>query len=202
LASSDTGAALEDVDAQIRRCRLCGLCRTRTKAVPGEGSPDADVMFVGEGPGGEEDQQGRPFVGAAGRLLTTLLRGIGIDRRDVFITNLVKCRPPQNRDPLPEEIAACNEYLMAQIALVTPKVLCTLGRFAGQALIDKQLSISRQHGNPRRISGILYVPIYHPAAALHQAGLIDALEADMRALRRALDAELGAGVGSTGSNHA
>ena len=194
MASSDTEAALEDVHAQIRRCRLCGLCRTRTKAVPGEGSPDSDVMFVGEGPGGEEDQQGRPFVGAAGRLLTNLLRGIGIDRRDVFITNLVKCRPPGNRDPLPEEIATCNDYLMTQIALLTPKVICTLGRFAGQALIDAQLAISRQHGKPRRISGILYVPIYHPAAVLHQAGLIDALEADMRALRDALDAESATGA--------
>ena len=148
-------------------------------------------MFVGEAPGGEEDAQGRPFVGAAGRLLTHLLKGIGIDRREVFITNVVKCRPPGNRDPLPEEIAACNDHLLTQIALIMPKVLCTLGRFASQTLIDKRLSISREHGKARRMSGILYVPLYHPAAALHQQGLIDALEADMRELRKILSQELG-----------
>jgi DNA polymerase len=148
-------------------------------------------MFVGEGPGGEEDAQGRPFVGAAGRLLTNLLRTIGVDRREVFITNVVKCRPPGNRDPLPEEIEACNEYLLTQIALIKPKIICTLGRFAGQTLIAKGLGISREHGKARRISGILYVPLYHPAAALHQQGLIDALEADFRGLRAILDKELG-----------
>jgi DNA polymerase len=147
-------------------------------------------MFVGEGPGGEEDLQGRPFVGAAGRLLTQLLKQSGLGRRQVFITNVVKCRPPGNRDPLPEEIAACNEYLLAQIALIMPKIICTLGRFAGQTLIDRKLSISREHGRPRRISGILHVPLYHPAAALHQARLIDTLEADFRALRTVLGSEL------------
>jgi DNA polymerase len=148
-------------------------------------------MFVGEGPGGEEDAQGRPFVGAAGRLLTNLLRTIDVDRREVFITNVVKCRPPGNRDPLPEEIEACNEYLLTQIALIKPKIICTLGRFAGQTLIDKGLGISREHGKARRISGILYVPLYHPAAALHQQGLSGALEADFRGLRAILDKELG-----------
>jgi DNA polymerase len=159
-------------------------------------------MLVGEGPGEEEDRQGRPFVGAAGRLLTNLLRGIGIARQNVFITNLVKCRPPGNRDPSPEEIEACHDYLLTQIALITPKVICTLGRFAGQWLISRQLSISREHGRPRRISGILYVPIYHPAAALHQPSVIDALESDMRQLRKALDQELGVtlrGVGTRGA---
>jgi DNA polymerase len=131
-------------------------------------------MFVGEAPG-----------------VTHLLKTIDLDRRAVFITNVVKCRPPGNRDPDPEEIAACNDHLLAQIALITPKVICTLGRFAAQTLIDKGLSISRQHGKPRRISGILYVPLYHPAAALHQARLIDSLEADMRQLRTILAQELG-----------
>jgi DNA polymerase len=158
--------------------------------VPGEGAADADIMFVGEGPGGEEDQQGRPFVGAAGRVLTHLLKQTEISREHVFITNVVKCRPPDNRDPLPEEIAACNEHLLAQIALIMPKVICTLGRFAGQTLIDGKLSISREHGKARRISGILYVPLYHPAAALHQSRLIDTLEADFRGLRKVLEAEL------------
>jgi len=191
LASSDLEAALAEVGEEIRRCRRCELSRARTRAVPGEGRADAQIMFVGEGPGGEEDAQGRPFVGAAGRLLTNLLRTIGVDRREVFITNVVKCRPPGNRDPLPEEIEACNEYLLTQIALIKPKIICTLGRFAGQTLIAKGLGISREHGKARRISGILYVPLYHPAAALHQQGLIDALEADFRGLRAILDKELG-----------
>jgi DNA polymerase len=146
-------------------------------------------MFVGEGPGAEEDQQGRPFVGAAGQLLTHLLTSIGIAREDVFITNVVKCRPPGNRDPLPEEIAACNDYLLTQIALLMPRAICTLGRFAGQTLIDKAMSITREHGRPRRISGILYVPLYHPAAALHKQELIGALEDDFRKLRATLEKE-------------
>lgn len=201
MAFSEGETALEEVHAQIRRCRLCALSRSRTNTVPGEGATDADIMFVGEAPGAEEDQQGRPFVGAAGRLLTSLLRGIGIERRDVFITNLVKCRPPGNRDPLPEEIGACHDYLLTQIALITPKVICTLGRFAAQWLIDKRLSISREHGKPRRISGILYLPIYHPAAALHQARVIDGLEADMRQLRVVLDAEPAFRPKSRGAEH-
>ena len=191
LDFSDTASALGQVSAQIRSCRRCALGRTRKTAVPGEGSAAAQVMFVGEAPGAEEDQQGRPFVGAAGRVLTQLLRSIDLDRRRVFITNVVKCRPLGNRDPSPEEIAECNEYLLTQIALITPRVICTLGRFAGQTLVDKSLSISRDHGKPRRASGILYVPLYHPAAALHQQRLIDALEDDMQKLRVVLDQELG-----------
>ena len=189
MGSSDATEALQEVHAQIRRCRGCSLGRTRKQAVPGEGAADAEIIFVGEAPGGDEDQQGRPFVGAAGRLLTQLLNSIGLDRDTVFITNVLKCRPPGNRDPLPEEIEACHEHLLAQIALITPKLICTLGRFAAQTLIDSGLSISREHGKERRISGILYVPLYHPAAALHQARLIDDLEADMRRLRSILDRE-------------
>jgi uracil-DNA glycosylase family 4 len=202
LGSSDTAEALEEVHAEIRRCRRCPLSRTRTKTVPGEGAPDASIVFVGEAPGGDEDRQGRPFVGAAGRLLTHLIETIGLDRRAVFITNVVKCRPPGNRDPSPDEIDACNDHLLAQIALITPKVICTLGRFAGQTLIDNSLSISRQHGKPRRISGILYVPLYHPAAALHQARLIDSLEADMRRLRDILAQELGTPQAEEKGDHA
>ena len=202
MGSSDTAEALEEVHSEIRRCRRCPLSRTRTKAVPGEGAPDASIMFVGEAPGGDEDQQGRPFVGAAGRLLTHLLKTIDLDRPAVFITNVVKCRPPGNRDPSPEEIDACNDHLLAQIALITPKVICTLGRFAAQTLIDKSLSISRQHGKPRRLSGILYVPLYHPAAALHQARLIDSLESDMRQLRDILAQELGTPNAEEKGDHA
>ena len=190
MASSDAEDALDQVHAQIRACRLCSLSQNRTRAVPGEGAGAADVMFVGEAPGGDEDRQGRPFVGPAGRLLTEQLKKIGIDRRNAFITNVVKCRPPGNRDPQPAEIEACRDHLLSQIALINPKVICTLGRFAAQTLIDPRLSITRQHGNPRRMSGILYLPIYHPAAALHQARLIDALESDFRRLRALLDEEL------------
>jgi len=185
----ELAAALEEVHDQVKGCRRCALSRSRTHAVPGEGSSTARLMFVGEGPGAEEDQQARPFVGAAGQLLTHLLTSIGVDRRDVFITNVVKCRPPGNRDPLPEEIAACHDYLLAQIALITPAVVCTLGRFAGQTLIDRGMSITREHGKPRRRSGILYVPFYHPAAALHKEGLVGALEDDFRKLRTILEQE-------------
>jgi uracil-DNA glycosylase family 4 len=190
LDFSDAAESLQEVHAQIRRCRRCPLSCSRAKAVPGDGAPGADVMFVGEAPGAEEDRQGRAFVGPAGRLLTQLLKLAGLDRDTVFITNVVKCRPPENRDPQPEEIAACNEYLLSQIALIMPKVICPLGRFAAQTLIEKNLSISREHGKPRRMSGILYVPLYHPAAGLHQAKLIDSLEADFRELRRILAGEL------------
>jgi len=187
LTSSDADEALRELHAEIRTCRRCGLCANRRQAVPGEGASNADIMFVGEAPGGDEDRQGRPFVGAAGRVLTQQLNAIGLRRKDVFIGNVVKCRPPGNRDPQPDEIDACRDYLLTQIAIISPKIICTLGRFAAQTLIDPKLSISREHGKPRRLSGILYVPIYHPAAALHQARLIDTLETDFRALRRILE---------------
>ncbi len=187
MASSDGKQALEQVDAEVRSCRLCPLWRSRTKAVPGEGAVDAEIMFVGEAPGGDEDRQGRPFVGAAGRVLAEQLKKIGIDRQRVFITNVVKCRPEGNRDPSPAEIEACRDHLLTQIAIINPRVICTLGRFAARTLIDNRISITREHGKPRRISGILYLPIYHPAAALHQARLIDSLESDFRQLRAVLD---------------
>lgn len=198
MASSDAEDALEQIHAQIRTCRLCSLSEKRHRAVPGEGAADADVMFVGEAPGRDEDRQGRPFVGAAGRLLTDHLRKIGIDRRNVFITNVVKCNPPNNRDPQPAEIDACRDYLLSQIALINPKVICTLGRFAAQTLIDPSLSITREHGKPRRMSGILYLPIYHPAAALHQSRYIDGLESDFQALRDLLDREFDGAPSSQG----
>ncbi len=190
MGLSDTKAALEQIHAEVRSCRLCDLSRSRTRPVPGEGAADADVMFVGEAPGLDEDRQGRPFVGAAGRVLTGQLQTIGIDRRQVFITNVVKCRPEGNRDPQRQEIEACRDHLLSQIAIINPKVICTLGRFAAQTLIDSSISISREHGKARRISGIVYLPIYHPAAALHQARLIDALESDFRQLRDVLESEL------------
>lgn len=150
--------------------------------MPGEGPANADIMLIGEGPGQREDEQGRPFVGAAGSLLNQLLLQAGLRRPEVFITNLVKCRPPNNREPTPEEIEACRNYLDRQIAAIRPKVICTLGRPAAQALIDPTLSISRAHGVARQIGGITYVPLYHPAAALHQQQLRPILVEDMRRL--------------------
>jgi len=186
LDCSERAAALEATHAQVRVCPLCALCKSRTNAVPGEGSIDADVMFVGEAPGSEEDRQGRPFVGASGKLLTRLLGDIGIDRGDVFITSLVKCRPPRNRDPFPHEIAACRPYLLTQMDIIRPKVVCALGRHAARSLMDKRIAISRDHGQERQIGDMAYVALYHPAAALHRAGMMGELEGDMRALRTLL----------------
>jgi DNA polymerase len=175
-------SVLAEIAEEVRACRKCALARARTHAVPGEGPENAAIMFVGEGPGQREDEQGRPFVGPAGQLLNQLLLQAGLRRPDVFITNIVKCRPPGNRDPLPEEIAACREYLVGQIATINPKVICVLGRPALHALIDPTLSISREHGVARVIDGITYVPLYHPAAALHQQSLAPILVEDMRRL--------------------
>jgi uracil-DNA glycosylase family 4 len=190
LASSDRQAELNRVHERIRQCNDCGLCANITNYVPGEGPADAEIMLVGEAPGAQEDRQGRPFVGPSGSLLTRLLRSIGIDRQDVFITSVVKCRPPGNRAPTAPELGACRRHLDAQIAVIQPRVIITLGRFSAQTLIDKSLSITREHGIPRRIGGILYVPLYHPAAALHRQDLAPVLEEDMRRLRRILEAEL------------
>ena len=147
--------------------------------MPGEGPDDAEVIFVGEAPGFHEDQQGRPFVGAAGEFLEELLGSIGLTREDVFITNVIKCRPPGNRDPLPQEICACQPYLDRQIELIQPTVVVTLGRFSMARAFPKA-RISRVHGQPRKIDGIVYYPMYHPAAALHRPSLRTTVEADMR----------------------
>ena len=173
---------LEEIAEQVRACKNCELWRSRANAVPGEGPEDAAVMFVGEGPGKREDQEGRPFVGPAGQLLNQLLLKADLRRPEVFITNIVKCRPPGNRDPLPEEVGACREYLVGQIAAINPKVICVLGRPALHALIDPTLAISREHGVPRVIDGMTYVPLYHPAAALHRQDLRPVLVDDMRRL--------------------
>lgn len=173
---------LQDVDRTIRSCELCRLSQSRTNAVPGEGRPDADIMFIGEGPGFHEDQQGRPFVGAAGKFLEELLRAIGLGREDVYITNLVKCRPPGNRDPQHDELSPCTStYLERQIELIDPKVIVTLGRFS-MARYFPNAKISRIHGNPRRVGGRLIVPMFHPAAALHQPSLRQTVEDDFSKL--------------------
>jgi len=169
---------LATLEQEVSACPLCDLSRTRKRAVPGEGRVDAEVMFIGEGPGFNEDQQGRPFVGPAGRLLNELLASIGLARDQVYITNVVKCRPPNNRDPMPQEIAACAPYLERQLALIKPKVVVTLGRYS-MAKFFPGASITKIHGQPKRIGATFYFPMFHPAAALRQESYMAAVKADM-----------------------
>jgi uracil-DNA glycosylase family 4 len=168
---------LSKLAEQVAVCTRCILSKSRTKAVPGEGPENAQILFVGEGPGFHEDKQGRPFVGAAGQFLEELLASIGMKREEVFITNVVKCRPPGNRDPMPEEIEACRAYLDRQIELIHPRVVVTLGRYS-MARWFPSAKISAIHGQPRKIDGRLIVPMFHPAAALHQPSLRKDVEAD------------------------
>jgi DNA polymerase len=175
--ADDKRRALALIAKQVGSCRDCALCQGRTNAVPGEGDANAQIMFIGEGPGFYEDQQGRPFVGASGKFLDELLRGIGLDRKKVFIANVVKCRPPQNRDPQADEIEACGKHLDAQIAAIAPKVIVTLGRHSMQRYFPGE-SVSKIHGQPRRKGDLIVVPMYHPAAALHQGNLRKVIEAD------------------------
>jgi uracil-DNA glycosylase len=177
----DSAAALAERATLINACRACPLGSSRTHAVPGEGNPNAAVMFVGEAPGFYEDQQARPFVGQAGKLLDELLACAGLARPDVFIANILKCRPPGNRDPLPNEIEACADHLAAQVAAIDPKVIVTLGRYSLQRFLPGA-SISRIHGQKFPRDGRLVVPMYHPAAALHQASLRSVIEEDFRRL--------------------
>jgi uracil-DNA glycosylase family 4 len=163
---------------QVQVCEKCILAQGRTHAVPGEGPPDADIMFIGEGPGFHEDRQGRPFVGAAGNLLEELLASIDLTREEVYIANVVKCRPPGNRDPNPEEIAACRPYLDRQIDIVRPRLIVTLGRFSMQRYFPGA-SISRIHGQPKRVGNMIYYPMFHPAAALHQPRWRSMVEEDI-----------------------
>jgi DNA polymerase len=170
---------LEDLAQQITTCAACGLAKGRTKAVPGEGPAHPDLLFIGEAPGLNEDRQGRPFVGQAGAFLEQLLALINLRREDVFIANIIKCRPPDNRDPLPGEISACVGYLDQQIGLLQPKMLVTLGRYSMAHFFPRE-SISRIHGIPRQKDGLTIFPMFHPAAALHQPSLKAQIEADMR----------------------
>jgi DNA polymerase len=175
-------ADLRLVADEIRRCTACPLHRSARRAVPGEGSAESGIFFLGEAPGYHEDLQGRPFVGSAGQFLDELLAGIGLDRRKVFITNVVRHRPPENRDPLPDEIAACDIWLRRHLEVLQPRVIVTLGRHAMSRFFPGE-SISRIHGRPRRTAdGLVIFPVYHPAAALHQPALREALHADFAAL--------------------
>jgi uracil-DNA glycosylase family 4 len=167
-------------------CTRCRLAETRTQVVFGSGSPSAELIFVGEAPGFHEDQQGLPFVGAAGKLLERLLGDIGLTRGDVYIANVLKCRPPGNRDPMPDEIDACREHLFRQIELIRPRVVATLGNFATKLLSGSQVGITRVHGQEQRVTlgtrEVLLYPLYHPAAALYTGSMLGVLEEDFRRL--------------------
>lgn len=181
--------ALAQLEAEVRRCTACPLHKGRTHAVPGDGPFDAQIMFIGEAPGFHEDQQGVPFVGAAGQFLNELLEQIGIDRATVYITNVIKCRPPGNRDPKIEEVEACQSYLDRQIELIDPEIVVTLGRHSMARAFPNE-KISAVHGQARRVGEQIYLPMYHPAAALHQPSLRSTVEADVQILRDLLDGEI------------
>jgi DNA polymerase len=176
----------EEIKKEILNCQACELWQYRKNAVPGEGNLFATLMFVGEAPGEQEDLQGRPFVGQAGKLLDSLIGSLGLSRKEVFITNVVKCRPPGNRDPLPAEILACNPFLVGQIGLICPKIICTLGRHALHTLVDPTRTISQVHGSRIAKDGIVFFPTFHPAAALYHDSMHQLLVEDFQILRRLL----------------
>ncbi|MCJ7425865.1 MAG: uracil-DNA glycosylase [Dehalococcoidales bacterium] len=171
-------SALSELNKEIALCQQCEIAKYRNMVVPGEGAEAADIMFIGEAPGWHEDQQGRPFVGPAGKFLDELLASIGLQRAQVFIANVIKCRPQGNRDPLPMEIQNCRVWLERQIEIISPKMIVTLGRYS-MAMFFPGKSISKVHGTTQKRDDVLYYAMYHPAAALHQASLRQEIEADM-----------------------
>lgn len=181
MAAQKHDDSLEKIAADVRGCPLCKLSRTRKNAVPGEGQVSAKIMFIGEAPGRSEDEKGRPFVGAAGRILDELLKKAGIERSQVFITNIVKCRPPNNRVPKEDELTACRPYLDRQIALIKPKVICILGRTAYSSLLGGS-SITANRGKIVERAGQKYFLTFHPAAVIYNKDLLSALEADLKKL--------------------
>ena len=186
MAAAEQLTELEAFQRQVAGCTRCRLHEGRTQVVFGNGSPDADLMFVGEAPGFHEDKQGVPFVGQAGKLLDNLLAGIGLERSHVFVCNVLKCRPPGNRDPVPDEKEACEPYLFRQVELIRPKVIATLGNHATKQLSGKEIGITRIHGQEQPIKvgalSVLLYPLYHPAAALYTPAMLKVLEADFARL--------------------
>ncbi len=182
MAGSERQTILVQLETEVRACTECGLCEGRTYAVPGEGDPGSVVMFIGEGPGQDEDLQGRPFVGRSGQLLTQMLQEVGIERDSVFITNVVKCRPPGNRDPMPGEIEACRGFLERQIELVNPRIIVTLGRFSMQRWFPGE-KITRIQGKARNIGrGRCAIPLFHPAAVLRNPNFMPSYQEVFRRL--------------------
>ncbi len=169
--------SLNDLCQAALGCTSCDLSKSRTRVVPGEGAPNAKLMFIGEAPGFHEDQQGRPFVGQAGKLLDELIASIGMKRGDVYIANVIKCRPPGNRDPLPSEVEACRHWLDGQIEHINPKVIVTLGRYSMARFLPGE-SIGKAHGKPKKAGGRIVFPVHHPAAALYQQSLLKTLKED------------------------
>lgn len=178
---------LGDYYAQIKDCSRCRLYSSRTNLVFGDGNENADLVFIGEAPGFHEDQQGKPFVGAAGKLLTQLLEEIGLKREDVYITNIIKSRPPNNRDPLPDEIEACKPYLMEQLKIINPKIIATLGAHAARTMLDRNVSMTAVHGQVFKQDGYILIPIFHPAAALYRRPTLEQLREDFKKLKNILE---------------
>ena len=179
---------LQELSASLYNCQRCKLAKLgRTQVVFGVGNPHATIMFVGEAPGFYEDKQGEPFVGAAGKLLNELLQSAGLARSEIYIANVIKCRPPNNRDPEPDEVETCKPFLLQQIELIKPKVVCTLGRWATETLLGRKVGITKIRGQAIRQTDFVLFPMLHPAAALHQGGLMEPLREDFQKLKTFLD---------------
>lgn len=181
IPEPSTLTSLEAIDRAVHDCTACPLAVGRLNAVPGDGDPHSEILFVGEGPGQKEDEQGHPFVGAAGKFLDELLAAIEKKRADVFVTNVVKCRPPGNRDPEPDEIETCTDlYSWRQIEFINPKLIVTLGRHSMRLFLPPEMKISQVHGQPKRVRGRVVLPLYHPAAALYNGGMRKTLLYDFK----------------------
>lgn len=180
--------SLADLCESLRNCQECRLASGRTQVVFGSGNPEASIMFVGEAPGFHEDKQGVPFVGAAGKLLTELLESVGLSRSQIYIANVIKCRPPGNRDPEPDEVETCKPFLFQQIRLIKPHLVCSMGNFATQTLLERKVGITKVHGQSFELSEFRLFPLFHPAAALHNDRLRPLLQEDFQKLKRLLDA--------------
>lgn len=180
--------SLQDLQQTLHDCQRCKLATLgRTQVVFGVGNPNASIMFVGEGPGFHEDRQGEPFVGAAGKILNDLLESAGLSRNEIYIANVIKCRPPNNRDPEPDEVETCKPFLLQQIQLIQPRLVCSLGNWATQTLLEKKIGISKVRGHVIQLPAFVLFPLFHPAAALHQGNLLQPLKEDFLKLKAYLD---------------
>jgi DNA polymerase len=179
---------LQELSDSLHNCQRCKLAKLgRSQVVFGVGNPHASIMFVGEAPGFYEDQKGEPFVGAAGKLLNDLLQSAGLSRSEIYIANVIKCRPPNNRDPEPDEVETCKPFLMEQIGLIEPKLVCTLGNWATQTLMERKVGITKVRGQAFYLKDFVLFPLFHPAAALHQGNLLESLREDFKKLKAYLD---------------
>ncbi|MCC6141499.1 MAG: uracil-DNA glycosylase [Nitrospira sp.] len=183
-----TTTPLQDLAKSLHNCQRCKLAKLgRSQVVFGVGNPHASIMFVGEAPGANEDLKGEPFVGAAGKILNDLLQSANLSREDIYIANVIKCRPPENRDPEPDEVETCKPFLLQQIQLIRPKLVCTLGNWATQTLLERKVGITKVKAQAFYMKDFVLFPLLHPAAALHQGGLLDTLKADFKKLKEFLD---------------